>query len=232
MIYVMSDLHGMYDKYIKMLEIINFSENDILYVLGDVVDRGNQSIKILQDMMLRSNVFPICGNHEVMAVECLKLLCKEITDEFLNQLDEKALIKLSNWINNGAYQTICEFKKLSQDEREDIMSYIMEFSAYEEVSVNGNEYLLVHAGLDNYSLEKSLDDYDIDELVWVRPDWDVSYFDNSHQYVIVGHTPTIAITGKPEIFYKNGFIAIDCGACFDDGLLACLCLDTMEEFYV
>lgn len=25
---------------------------------------------------------------------------------------------------------------------------------------------------------------------------------------------------------------IDCGACFNGGKLACLCLDTLEEFYV
>ena len=50
MIYAMSDLHGCYDKYIKMLEKINFSNNDTLYVLGDIVDRGADGIKILQDI--------------------------------------------------------------------------------------------------------------------------------------------------------------------------------------
>ena len=34
MIYAMSDLHGCYDKYINMLEKINFSNNDTLYILG------------------------------------------------------------------------------------------------------------------------------------------------------------------------------------------------------
>lgn len=232
MIYVMSDIHGMYDKYKEMLEIINFTEDDVLYVLGDIVDRGNQPIKILQDMMLRPNVIPICGNHEVMAVECLSWICKEITEDFLHNLDESKLTKLSDWINNGAYQTIQEFKKVSPEERENIIHYIMDFSAYEELSINGKEYLLVHAGLDNYRSERELDDYTIDELVWTRPDWDIPYFNDTHKFVIVGHTPTMLITGKPEIFYENRFIAIDCGACFENGLLACLCLNTMEEFYV
>ncbi len=40
MIYTMADIHGQYDKYIAMLEKINFSKNDILFVLGDVIDRG------------------------------------------------------------------------------------------------------------------------------------------------------------------------------------------------
>lgn len=38
MIYAMSDLHGCYDKYIKMLEKINFGDNDTLYILGDIVE--------------------------------------------------------------------------------------------------------------------------------------------------------------------------------------------------
>ena len=34
MIYAMSDLHGCYEKYIKLLEKIKFSNNDTLYILG------------------------------------------------------------------------------------------------------------------------------------------------------------------------------------------------------
>lgn len=39
MIYVMSDIHGCYDKYQTMLEVIKFTADDTLYVLGDVPDR-------------------------------------------------------------------------------------------------------------------------------------------------------------------------------------------------
>lgn len=56
MIYVMSDIHGMYEKYEKMLKQIDLSEKDTLYVLGDIVDRGSGSMKVLQDMMRRANV--------------------------------------------------------------------------------------------------------------------------------------------------------------------------------
>ena len=41
MIYAMSDLHGCYNLYVKMLEKINFSDEDTLYLLGDYVDRGD-----------------------------------------------------------------------------------------------------------------------------------------------------------------------------------------------
>ncbi|ENY8622957.1 metallophosphoesterase [Clostridioides difficile] len=43
----MSDLHGMYDKFISMLEQINFNSNDHLYILGDVLDRGDKSLEII-----------------------------------------------------------------------------------------------------------------------------------------------------------------------------------------
>ncbi len=60
MIYAMSDLHGCYDKYIKMLKMIKLNDGDTLYILGDIVDRGDGGIKILQDMMVRKK----CGSHK------------------------------------------------------------------------------------------------------------------------------------------------------------------------
>ncbi len=77
--YVIADVHGDYEKYTKMLELIQFSEEDELYVLGDVLDRGENGLKILQDMMLRPNVIPILGNHEYMASVALPWLLKEVT---------------------------------------------------------------------------------------------------------------------------------------------------------
>ena len=73
MIYAMSDLHGCYDKYIKMLEKINFGDNNTLYILGDIVDRGPDGIKILQDTMKRKNVIVIRGNHDYTAYRLLKM---------------------------------------------------------------------------------------------------------------------------------------------------------------
>ena len=67
MTYAISDIHGCFDKYRAMLAEIDFSPRDVLYVLGDVIDRGPEGIKILQDMMLRPNVFPLLGNHELTA---------------------------------------------------------------------------------------------------------------------------------------------------------------------
>ena len=54
--YVVSDIHGYYDKYTSLLSFIRFSDNDKLYILGDVIDRGPDGLKLLQDIMERPNV--------------------------------------------------------------------------------------------------------------------------------------------------------------------------------
>lgn len=53
--------------YINMLEKINFKDSDMLYILGDILDRGSHPIKIILDLMKRPNVEVIAGNHCVMA---------------------------------------------------------------------------------------------------------------------------------------------------------------------
>lgn len=49
MIYAVSDIHGCYNKYQKLLKKINFGSNDTLYILGDVINRGSDGFKILLD---------------------------------------------------------------------------------------------------------------------------------------------------------------------------------------
>ena len=57
----MSDLHGLYDRYMKMLDKINFKDSDTLYILGDVVDYGPEPMKLLWDMSMRANIIPNYG---------------------------------------------------------------------------------------------------------------------------------------------------------------------------
>lgn len=45
--YVMSDIHGNFKKFLLMLERIDFKEEDSLYILGDVIDRGTKGLSIL-----------------------------------------------------------------------------------------------------------------------------------------------------------------------------------------
>ncbi len=231
--FVISDIHGEYDKFCRILEQVNFSGEDTLYVLGDVLDRGPHPIKTMQKLMNMPNAFCIAGNHELMALENMKVLMHEITDEFLDTLTDEAYGKLVDWIFNGAKTTIKELASLSAEDKADVLDFLGEFTAYEELEVNGRDYLLVHAGLGNFDPKKTMGDYSIHDLVWERPDYTKPYFKNLK--VITGHTPTMAIEENPNpgyIFKANNHIAIDCGACFEGGRLAMICLETGEEFYV
>lgn len=230
--YVISDIHGNYNAYMEMLKKIHFSDNDMLYVLGDILDRGPCPIKIILDMMNRNNVVCLAGNHEYMALECLQFLLKEITAKSLKELDLDIVDKLLNWQQNGAVTTTDEFHKLDIQTRKSVVEFISEFDLYEEVHVNGKTYVLVHAGLGNFEPCKAIWEYELDELVWERPDYEMQYYPD--KYVVTGHTPTVAIEGNPRpgyIYKNNHHIAIDCGAGFG-GRLACLCLETEEEFYI
>ena len=46
--YVIGDIHGEFEQLKILLETMKFNDNDELYVMGDVVDRGPDPIKTLQ----------------------------------------------------------------------------------------------------------------------------------------------------------------------------------------
>lgn len=230
--YVISDIHGEYDRFLELLDKIKLGEEDILYILGDVLDRGPHPIRTLLLLMEMSNAVCLAGNHELMALECLEFLMKEITDMSIGELDEKMLGNLVTWQYNGSRTTIEEFRALSREMQSSVIDFLKEFSIYEELSVNGKDYLLVHGGLGNYKPEKDIEDYSLKELIWDRAEYDISYFEDV--YVVTGHTPTQEISGNPRpgyIFRGNNHIAIDCGCNRPDGRLGAICLDTGEEFY-
>lgn len=231
MTYVMSDLHGAYKRYIKMLEKVRFCEDDELYVLGDVVDRGEQPIEILLDMMNRPNIFPLMGNHDLIALNLLPTVNKTLLEKD-GELDDTLSQLLQVWISDGGQTTLSGFCKLNAAQRNDVIDYLNEFTSLEVVDVREKTFVLVHAGLGNYRSDKKLREYTDDDLLFCRPDPSEQYFDEESVFTVMGHTPTPYFSGKPEI-YKNGRnIFIDCGACNPEGRLACLCLETLEELYV
>lgn len=229
MTYVCSDIHGHYDKYKRMLEEIQFKPSDTLYILGDVIDRGPDGIKILRDMMSRPNVIPILGNHEFTAAVCLPWLMEEITGQNLNNLSEDQIAALSEWTANGGGPTLRELKLLNQREREEILEYLQEMELYAEVETGGKSFVLVHAGLDNFAPDKPLEEYNLVDFLFGRPGADTVYY--PEKTVIFGHTPTRLLSGRDRILSWRTMIDIDCGCGFG-GPLGCLCLETMEEFYV
>lgn len=232
MIYVVGDVHGECEQLKELIKKMQLKPEDELYILGDIIDRGPDSVKALQFLMSLPNCHCIAGNHEVMLLENMKFLLNEITDDSLNHVSEQNMALLTNWINNGALGTISEFSKLSKQEMKELLEFVGDFEAYVELEVNGQKYILVHAGLGNFSENKELYDYTINELVWTRTDYEVPYYEDV--IVVTGHTPTQTILANPRpgyIFRGNNHIAMDCGAYHSHGRLAGICLETGEEFY-
>lgn len=233
MIYVMSDIHGEYEKYKAMLEKINFTDDDVLYVLGDVIDRGPESVKILADMSMRHNVYPIFGNHELMALDVLKVLAVDVTEEnYATHMTTEIINKMYVWQKNGGDVTLAQFRALHPEERLELIEYMEEFSPYEVCKIGSKKFILVHSTLGaDFDETKPLDSLNFPFLAFDRISYNRRFFEDDNTFVVSGHTPTITIHGSPTVYRCCNNINVDCGAVFG-GRLACLCLNTMKEYYI
>lgn len=119
----MSDIHGYsFEKTLMLLKQSGFTANDYLYILGDVIDRGDDGIKMIQWMMEQSNVELILGNHEAMLLSC-DFIFEELNDRFLGGLTQKKISLLNTWQLNGAAPTLRGLTALNKEERENILDY-------------------------------------------------------------------------------------------------------------
>ncbi len=226
MFYAIADLHGCYDKYIKMLEKIHFSDDDILYILGDIVDRGESPMKIIQDVLNRKNVKCLLGNRDYKANLMLRHICY---DE--NPFENKEFVEEFNlWLNCGGQTTYDDFVKLSECDQKSVLDFLDSLSTNEKLIVNGNTFLLSHT-IPSKKIMLNSNAVSLTDYILGTPEYDVEYFKNI--IIVTGHTPTcyISIDYTGRILSCNNHIAIDCGA-FLGYNLGCICLDTFEEFYV
>lgn len=259
--YAISDIHGYYEKYAELLEKIRFSDNDTLYILGDVIDRGKEGIRIIGDIMKRQNVKMLMGNHEKMAIDALPVIAEEEYAVFYKELfsqeyqpsgdmfpKNKRFDPLRSkfdeimrrsapdiWLSNGGMPTSDSFFSLSLSDAEKVWEFLKSRPLYMEVNVEGKDFVLVHSGFDHFYPNRPLQSYDDDELLWCRPETDTVYFED--KYTVFGHTPTRALTNsfdskEPSAIFRNDKIFdIDCG-CGSRDRLGCLCLDDLSEIYV
>lgn len=230
MVYVCSDLHGYsLDKFKAFLNKIGFCEDDFLYIIGDVIDRGKDGIKILKWLMSMYNAQLILGNHEQMMLAS-SFAFEEITDASIDNLTAAQLTAYSMWVANSGQPTIDALAAIRQREIKYILEYLQEAPLYETVTANGRDFILTHSGLGNFSPDKKLSDYTSDELLWNRPNIDQKYFDDIT--VVFGHTPTVHYgeEHKGKILFTDSWIDVDVGAGL--GLPpAILRLDDMKIFH-
>lgn len=216
--YVLSDLHGQYDKFMDMLKLIKFNDNDKMYILGDIFDRGPDPLKILDYIICKKNIDFIPGNHEYMFLE------------FYNTYDARL------WSYNGGKTTMTQLMKRGEDYLKALYDYLTKLPL---VKVH-DKFILTHAGL---YLPKNQNQYTLQEILSLQNAefnlWSRSNINNERQYkdytVICGHTPTLYVDPdqyQMSIVRRKGTIYIDCGATFSDGRLACLRLEDNKEFYI
>ncbi len=232
MIYVTADIHGCYEEFLQLLDKINFTDEDEMYILGDMVDKGPDPIKLVQDLMARPNVYPILGNHDFAVITVLRKFNIEITEENVEKhLTADDMQSYMHWLADGGPTTAKQFTALDGEEREEVLEYLEDCALYEEVQVDGRSYILVHAGLNNFEKDKPLEAYGLADLTLYRPDYGQRYYED--KFVVTGHTPTFKIRedGEALVYEENGHIAIDCG-CIYGCKLAAYCLDTQTAYYV
>ena len=165
MIYCVSDIHGELDKFERLLALIQFSENDHLYVIGDAIDRCAMGVDILQLIMDTPNMTMLLGNHEQM---CLATLGPH------NEFGAREL-----WRQNGGSSTYRELLyHRTPHERNIILRLLAGLPDYLDITVSGQKFHLVHGcpGADR------------DTRIWgrIKPKDRSPYPDT---ICIVGHTP-------------------------------------------
>lgn len=215
--YVCSDIHGCFDLFKYMLEGINFSDSDTLYILGDIIDRGTQNVELIEYVRGSDNIVLLKGNHEKMMV-----------DYYKNRESSTVWFK-DEWIINGGLRTYAELR----DEGESYINSVVEYFDNLPTVVKLDNYVLVHAGFIFDSeigvLDEVLETNTEDDILWDR-EFIQSNKKIDGYTVICGHTPTLTL-GSETILYREGAILIDCGCVYDGGKLACLRLDDMKAFY-
>ena len=223
--YVMADIHGEYELFWKMLEKISFSESDELYICGDIIDKGPESVRLTKYISSRSNMYAILGNHEHLFLQFYHSL---LSDSGL--CADGIMSKLREYFPDGE---LLEWE---------VVDFIESLPAY----IEKDDFICVHAGvpLDSQNRILPLSSVSVNQLVNDRRFKEPSVKHESEKCVFFGHTQTNCISGECKIlgypkdktkrpssvrdFYK---IHLDTGA-WSNGVLGCFCIDTLKAYYV
>ena len=222
MTYVVSDIHGAYDRFLSLLSQIALKDDDILYIAGDLVDFGEGGIELVGDLSVRLNVNPIAGDHDYIAARMLHGFDKMLRDG--GTPDPDYIAEMTAWVKDGGQPTLDAFRGLDKDEREGVLDYLGDLPLFEEFTVNGIDYLMVHAGIAGYRKGTDPDDYQPEDFFSEVPDAEYPLVEG--KTLIVGHVRTKS--GKIE--RGEGSIFLDCGV-ETGGRLGCLRLEDGKEFY-
>lgn len=235
MVYVMADIHGNSRRFNSILEQIDLQPEDTLYVLGDVIDRHGDGVRILRRLMAMPNAKVLLGNHEYMMLRALDV---PYNPGQKPNLEECLFI----WYRNGGDVTHRYWKRIRKSLRAEVIAYLHALPLNLDVTVGNTSYKLVHAApVEDFATNTDTRYPDATHFsVWKR--WEKEDMPRCEQVMIFGHTPTkhYRYADPLEVYFGENCIGIDCGSGFPDrpedefapqGRLACLRLDDMRVFY-
>ncbi|MCR5098256.1 MAG: fructose-bisphosphatase class III [Lachnospiraceae bacterium] len=173
-IYACSDIHGQYEKYMKLWDVVK--DEDELFIIGDVIDRGPDGMRILTDIMTRKNVTFIIGNHETMMYQALFMRPEDAGVS----LGRGEVYDPDRWFdiwirsNNGGMETYKSFDSSYRDRGEDIAEFLRTCPVMAEANVEGKRYALTHGMPDMTRMgekagENLLRGGAVDPIVWDSP---------------------------------------------------------------
>lgn len=206
-IFAIGDIHGCFDKLLSLMAQLRVNkERDTLIFLGDYIDRGPQSMDVVDYLIRLSQhgyqaVF-LKGNHEAMFQDYLKG-----RDKF-------------TFLINGGGETLGNYMQ-NIDRSNDfvIPPSHTEFFKSLRLYYETDSYIFVHAGL---APKVPLQQQREKDLLWIRDSFIHSACDFG-KIVIFGHTPF----QRP--FVTKNKIGIDTGAVYGNKL-TCVELPT-QKFY-
>lgn len=226
--YVMSDLHGEYDLFLRLMKEIHFSEVDELYICGDVIEKGRDSVKLLKLLLSLPNVHMIMGNHEDSFIQHYNYLMRARNDGF-----DDVLADLRSVISGGGGDGhLLDW---------DTVDAIEELPYYIET----DDFICIHAGvtLDEFDRVPPMNTVSSLELTSNRRFKSADVIPKDSKCVFFGHSATSTVCGEDRIivYVRQGtegksikdIAKVHLDTCtFISGILGCFCVDTCETTYV
>ncbi|RED26930.1 serine/threonine protein phosphatase 1 [Flavobacterium cutihirudinis] len=210
--FVISDIHGNNVAFRKALKHVKLKKTDRLIILGDFIDRGEDSKGVLDTILLlkEHNFDLVClkGNHEQM-----------LLDAFDN------VNNLNSWIKNGGEKTLLSFLTSSINKiPSKYIDLIKSFAYYYE----NENFVFVHASL-NMTIENPFTD--IETILWEREPF--KYYNENwikNRILIHGHSPTAQNVIVSSIENKNKIICIDNGSFLKREEYGSICILELENY--
>lgn len=233
-IVAISDIHGNLPFLEQLLRKIEFSRSDILILLGDILEKGQQSLELaryVMDLQKTHAVYPICGNCDGYV---LRFLDSPEWDQgffswFLPQHPETILRQMAR---EGGFEQWEDLPRLRSDLRRtypEIWTWLKNMPTILE----GEHLVFVHGGVPSLDHMEELDGWRC-----MKNDDFLGQGHSFDKWVIVGHWPVTLYREKiassaPIILPDRKIISID-GACVLklDGQLNALIIpeDGSEDF--